>query len=246
LHERVIRSGLCARCGICAGVCPVLVIGFNERNFPVLSGECTDCGLCTMCCPGAEVALPHLVRRLFAAEYDPENLQGHVDGMFVAHSTVDRIRDSATSGGVVTGLLVHLLQQGEIDGAVVVAPDPEQPYRFKGSSCRHRRGDSGRGPVKVLPDSLHGGLNVIRKRKGRFAVVGLPCQVQGLSKLEEADPSLARKIYCIFGLYCHCNMEPYTHLEVLESLRNTEGGCRRFRIPGRGLARRVPGHRQGG
>ncbi|MDX9819063.1 MAG: Coenzyme F420 hydrogenase/dehydrogenase, beta subunit C-terminal domain [Desulfococcus multivorans] len=42
---------------------------------------------------------------------------------------------------------------------------------------------------------------------------------------------MARKIYCIFGLYCHCNMEPYTHLEVLEAcgIRREDVGGFEFR-----------------
>ncbi len=60
-------------------------------------------------------------------------------------------------------------------------------------------------------------LKTIRKTKGRFAVVALPCQIHGLRKIEQVDPSLSNKISYYFGLFCNCNLEINGHIEAMQA-----------------------------
>lgn len=218
LHQKVIERGLCARCGICAGVCPVRVIKFDELNFPRLDGRCTSCGFCTQCCPGAAVDYPALSRRLFNDEYDPSDLQGYTENLFVAHPVNDGIRSAGSSGGLVTGLLVYLLEKGEIDGALVVGMDQEKPYRTRGvlATTVDEILDAAQSKYCITPSMEV--LQYLRKKKeGRYAVVALPCQIHGLRKMEQVDPKLAGKISHIFGLYCNCNLNPNGHQEAIQT-----------------------------
>ena len=65
LTDSVIGKGLCARCGMCSGVCPVNAIALTEDAYPSLTGNCTKCGFCVQCCPGGEVDFPKLSQRIF-------------------------------------------------------------------------------------------------------------------------------------------------------------------------------------
>jgi len=47
LLQSVIKKGLCARCGMCVGVCPVKAIGLTEVAYPMLIDRFKECGLCT-------------------------------------------------------------------------------------------------------------------------------------------------------------------------------------------------------
>lgn len=217
LQHDVIEKGLCVRCGVCAGICPLRVIEFDEARYPILTGQCAGCGACTASCPGADVDFPALSRRVFGREFDVLDLQGHTENLFVAHATDPEIRRSGTSGGMVTALLLHLLEHKKIDGAVVVDFDRENPTRSRGilaTTAEQIR--SAAGSKYCLTPSM-AVLQELRKREGRYAVVALPCQIHGLRKMEEADPKLSAKIACIFGLYCACNMEPHSHLEAIVS-----------------------------
>jgi coenzyme F420 hydrogenase subunit beta len=217
LRQEVIDRGLCARCGVCAGVCPVQVIRFSEDRFPVLAGRCTECGFCVRCCPGGDVDLPGLSRQFFAAPYDPTDLQGYTENLFVSHPVDQAVRLAGASGGLVTGLLLYLLARGEIEGAIVVRMDPEKPYRSEGvlATTAEEIRDAAQSKYCLTPSMEV--LRELRTRKGKFAVVALPCQVHGLRKLAAVDPKLADKIAYIFGLYCNCNLNPNGHLEAIQA-----------------------------
>ncbi len=234
LAAGVIETGLCTRCGICAAACPVRAIAVGTDRYPELSGDCIDCGLCVSSCPGGDVNFPLLSRQLFDSDFDPQNLQGYVQQFFVAHAAEDSVRQAGTSGGLVTGLLVHLLESGVIDGAVVAGFVPEDPCTMKGVLATTAEEIVDAAQSKYCVTASMEALQNIRLQKGKYAVVGLPCQVQGLRKLLSLDSALAGKIYCIFGLYCHCNMEPRVQRDILKSRGIRPENISRFDFRGGG------------
>ena len=217
LTNNVIKPDLCTRCGICIGVCPVSAISLGSKNYPLLTGRCTNCSLCVKSCPGADIDFPLLSHQVFNQNYDPDILQGHVEETFIAHAKNDVIRSTGTSGGLVTALLISLLNNKTINGAVVAGSSPDDPCKIKGILATTPEELLDAAKSKYCITSSMDALQIVRKKKGRFAVVGLPCQVQGLRKLMSCDSSLKKKIFCIFGLYCHCNMEPYVQQDILKN-----------------------------
>jgi len=215
LLENVIRPGMCTRCGMCVGVCPHGVLDIAADAYPVLAGECVSCGFCTACCPGLDVDYPVLSRQVFDAAYDPADLQGHVEHLYVAHPKDQKIRDAGASGGMVTAILDHLLATGEIDGAVVVGTDELLPYKTRGVLATTGAEIRACAQSKYCVTPSLAVLRQLRRLKGRYAVVALPCQVHALRKLQRVDRGLAARITCILGLYCHCTMEVNGHEEAI-------------------------------
>lgn len=215
LHREVIHKGLCTRCGLCVGICPADVIGLNDELFPKLTGKCTDCGFCIKACPGADIDFPSLSQQVFKKPFEPFNLWGYQANMYVGHPTDESIRRGGASGGLVTGILVYLLRTGRIKGAAVVDMDPIKPWRAKSILAKTEEEllSSSNSKYCIVPSMDV--LFQMRKEKGPFAVVGLPCQIHGLRKLEKVDPKLSGKIAYIIGLYCHYNQDPDVVLDVL-------------------------------
>jgi len=234
LFNHVIDRGLCTRCGICAGVCPTEAINFDENAFPQLSGNCTGCGFCSLCCPGGDVNFPELSRRIFNTDYDPNNPRGFVQNMYVGHPTQEKIRMAGASGGLVTGLLIYLLQKKEIDGAIVVGMNAQKGYLTEGILATTTKEilDAAQSKYCITPSMDV--LKTIRKKKGRFAIVALPCQLHGLRKLELVDPSLTDKIYCYLGLFCHCNLDVNCHLDVIKACHIDLDDVEKFYFRGNG------------
>jgi coenzyme F420 hydrogenase subunit beta len=234
LHYDVIEPGLCARCGVCAGVCPTKAIGFDCRSYPRLVGKCTNCGYCNHSCPGAEVDFNALSKELFGRNYDPHSLLGTQEQMFVGYPTDEAIRREGASGGLTTGLLAYLLKTDRIKGAVVIGHDPDKPWQFKSvlATSREQIVSAAKSKYCIVPSMSV--LADLHKKEGPFAVVGLPCQVHGLRKIAAVYPKLANKIKYIFGLYCHYNMEKDAYLNALKTSGIAPGQVAQFQFRGGG------------
>jgi coenzyme F420 hydrogenase subunit beta len=232
LKQNVIDCELCVRCGMCAGVCPIRVIEFNNDRYPVLSGECSQCGLCVKCCPGGDVNFQDMSRNVFDRDYDPDDLNGHVEDLFVCHANDETVRLNGASGGLITALLLYMLEKKIIDGAVVVSMDSDNPCQTKGILATTPAEIIASSQSKYCLTPSMEILSHIRRQKGTFAVVCLPCQVHGLRKLQEADPALAGKIGYIFGLYCACNIEPHGHIEAMRACNIDPDDVVRFQFRG--------------
>lgn len=229
----VISQGLCTRCGICAGVCPADAIAFDQQNFPILSGRCKSCGFCVQCCPGADVNLPALAQELSGKKDRPCPI-GHIESAYVAHAADQQTRRAGASGGLITALLLFLLSVGQIDGALVVDADPERQHLTKGVVATSPAAIRSAAQSKYCLTPSMSALREIRRRKGRFAVVALPCQVQGLRKLAHVDPKLFAKIHVILGLCCSCTMTGDAWQEALQTKGIRREEVARFEFRGGG------------
>jgi len=232
LKQTIIDNDLCTRCGLCKGICPTGVISLNKRGYPFLSGDCVQCGVCVRSCPGGDVNFPMMSQMVFGQDYDPDSLHGYVENMFVCHASDETIRANGTSGGLVTALLIYMLKKNIIDGAVVITMDSNNPCQTTGILATTPEEIIASSQSKYCITPSMEVLSQIRKKKGTFAVVGLPCQVHGLRKLQHSDPALASKIGYIFGLYCACNMEPYGHVEAMKACKIEPDEVEKFMFRG--------------
>lgn len=208
---------LCTRCGTCGGICPTGAIEVREDFYPSLIAEkCTACGLCAKVCPGGSVDFNVLSQRLFGSEFKNEKYTGRYLEAYIGHSTDDDIRSGASSGGVVTQLLVHLLETGSIKGAIVVAMDEENPLVGKAYIARNRQElmPSRQSKYTIVP--VNRVLAEIREDEGPYALVGLPCHVHGFRKWANLNRKLEKIVPIVIGLYCVTNLEPVVTADLLK------------------------------
>ena len=135
----IVDNDLCIRCGACVGACPYDdVISFGDSYFPVVNDKCYSHPTCTVCvnvCPVSDINLPMLYERVHGREVDlNKEYLGPFRELYVGHSTVKKIRERGSSGGVITQLLISLLESGMIEGAIVATSDVQggKPWDAKG------------------------------------------------------------------------------------------------------------------
>lgn len=198
------KNGLCHRCGGCVGICPSGTLGLDADCYPTQVDECTSCSLCTDICSGASADFPAMGRWLFGPNYYRDNPQGFTDKVYVGHSTDDKIRWAGASGGVVTRLLMHLLETNKIQGALVAGPHPEDPALGMGYIARSpgELEASSQSRYTTTP-MLHLLKEIKQDKNGQYAVVTLPCHVHTLRKLQMKSKAWQHRISLIIGLYCH-------------------------------------------
>ncbi len=204
----------CDLCGLCIEVCGrdiYTLEGDTLRYAP--EDKCIDCGLCYSICPEIN-ELDEETKRLVGWSAPI----GRVMKMTVARAADEEIRSRGTDGGVVTGLLLHLLNKGRIDGAIVskkVGPFQRQPWlattREDILEAAGFNFDTSHG-MELFSDvystyspSIMQLEQVAKKHLKRIAIVGTPCQINTLRRMEVLGivPSDAIKYY--LGLFCTGN-----------------------------------------
>ncbi|MDY0340241.1 MAG: Coenzyme F420 hydrogenase/dehydrogenase, beta subunit C-terminal domain [Coriobacteriia bacterium] len=147
--------------------------------------------------------LGRLAERLTAVRWTPEIAEAYLGEYLEArltHAADEGVRDLAASGGAVSAVLVALLESGEIDGALVcrtVVEGGQVRPRYLLATTRDEI-LAARGSTYVLGDFVRDGLPLIAATPGRFAVVGLPCEIDSLRRRPELDSRVCVRI----ALFC--------------------------------------------
>jgi len=204
LEEKVIKGDYCCHCTACVAACPVGIIKGKDKAIHVENiDECVNCGLCVRVCP----------RYTFSYDYTPPSGWGDHLEVFSTSST----RFSGQDGGMVTELLVSAMEMGMIDLAIVVDRDEEWKPVLRFATTPEEIVKSA-GTKYTLADVLSG-LRTASRISSKIAVVGTPCQIEGLRKMEEEVPHLASKVKLAISLFC---TENFYHKELFGSFLKTQ------------------------
>ncbi|MBC7356949.1 MAG: Coenzyme F420 hydrogenase/dehydrogenase, beta subunit C-terminal domain [Desulfacinum sp.] len=217
LKQDVIEPGLCHRCGGCVSLCTAVNYGaleLDEQGRPRYRDpeRCIECGLCHAACPeNPELEAETKQRLAWSAPI------GRVLSVRVARALDPQVRQRATDGGVVTALLLHLLDTGHIDGAIVARPTgPFQ--REPHLAVSHEDILEGAGFHFDTTHSMVGlgreyshrhGLELVSPHvlKGlrRVALVGTPCQIHAFRRMETLGVVPSESVTLCLGLFCSGN-----------------------------------------
>ena len=192
LLENSINSRLCCHCGICAGVCPTHAIMIEKNALSVDIDKCVDCGLCVNCCPAGGYELSDLTLE------DIKDIP-----MYSAAAKDKDVSADASSGGFVTQTLLTLLAMGEITKAAVVVTgdnldescakyvltdDPAEILRARRS--------------KYTQATINEVIEYIKNHEGRYAIVGVPCQLYGITQAINKNSVLRKRVIYKLGVVC--------------------------------------------
>jgi len=176
--------------------------------------KCIECGICYLICP--EIAEMEAETREFMRW---EESMGPMLKTLSARCVNQGIRDRATDGGAVTGLLLHLFDKGRIDGAIVsrrTGPLSREPWmattREEIVQAAGSHYDTSQG-LPTLGDeyrtSFSSSIQELRSLRQKHlqsvAVVGTPCQIHTLRRMEVLKVIPADVIKYKLGLFCTKN-----------------------------------------
>jgi len=202
------------------GSCPNEAIGISDilgQCLPELVGECKECGICVSVCPGKEVNFKELVKRnerMITSYYI-----GRFHQIYIGHANNKGVWHRGASGGMVTAILLQLLEEDKIDGTVLLDFSEDMPWfpEVKVSSNPTEIVRAAQSKYFIYPHNII--LKKIREsRYSKVAYVGLPCQIHGLRKATEKRVPGTEKIKYIMGLYCGNNLYYKATLDLYKKL----------------------------
>ncbi|WP_295722240.1 Coenzyme F420 hydrogenase/dehydrogenase, beta subunit C-terminal domain [uncultured Methanobrevibacter sp.] len=121
LEADVISVGGCVLCGACEYVCKSNIIQINDRK-PQAYGECDDdCHACYYACP----------RTYVSTEILPEDIDSKPFGEYIEIMEVKSNSINGQDGGVVSGILMYLLEKNIVDEVFLVGQDENVPWKPK-------------------------------------------------------------------------------------------------------------------
>jgi coenzyme F420-reducing hydrogenase beta subunit len=127
--------------------------------------------------------------------------------LYAGYASDESLRKFSASGGIVSTLLVHLLDQKLVDGVLASRiTSIDGHVRGVTSLVRNSAEISNFAGSAYVDTPVLQMVNEIKKLPGRFAVVALPCQVRMLKTRMDSDPELRRKLFMVIGLFCRGNV----------------------------------------
>ncbi|MHC1636141.1 MAG: Coenzyme F420 hydrogenase/dehydrogenase, beta subunit C-terminal domain [Candidatus Methanospirareceae archaeon] len=204
LKAEVIDSNLCSRCLTCVSICPGgMTVGADDRvDFPDYKDRCKDCGACVRVCP--------------RFVYEPKSGLGDYIEMVAARSK----RFKGQDGAMVTEIIASAVEMGMIDRGLFVGRDERwMPNVFHVRELEQldipglKLGGTKYSFSNALPELKKA---VMFTKKG-VGVVGTPCMVSGVRKLQQEFSIFKEKIKLVLGLFC---TENFHHAELYKFLEN--------------------------
>lgn len=216
------RSGLCVGCGSCADRMGWDQDGFlkPDPNAPAPQHFAQQCPFSPLARNEDEIAGERFAN---APHSDPRI--GRFEAAYVGHVAESPFRPNGSSGGLTSWVAAELLRGGTVDGIAHVAPtDPQTgrhfAYRISRSIDELNRGAKSR----YYPVELSEILAEIRRRPGRYAIIGVPCFIKAIHLLRRVDPLIRERVTHTLGLFCG-HMKSATMIESFAWQLGTELSC---------------------
>jgi coenzyme F420-reducing hydrogenase beta subunit len=198
LKAEVIDADLCEGCGLCAGFCKAITL---EQGVPTLTGTCMlskgakACGLCFSLCPQAHAT------QVTVDDFQPL-------ASMTLRTNDAKILEHTSNGGFVTNFLQLLLKKKKIEAVTAVTGENRSPVPatvHKPSEVVQLAGTR-YSPSGVLNEFAQS----VRANGEDIAIVGLPCEMRGVHRLEER----LGKSFLKIGLFCSNNNRLNEHGKV--------------------------------
>lgn len=217
LIKDVHELGICGECGGCVSFCSagdIKAIVMPASGPPVYYNKdnCLKCGICYLVCPQTHVLDEELNKR-----FKYKTSIGNWAKITSSQATSDTIRKQASDGGVVTAILTYLLDKNLINGAIVskreglfnrvpfFATTKEDLIEAAGSHYDISQSVVGLEDYNSFVPTITQLKTVVASDAMRIAVVGTPCQIMSIRKMQELSILPAHIVKYTFGLFCNLN-----------------------------------------
>lgn len=200
LQAEVQQADLCTVCGMCASLCPY--IKEMEEKIAIIERCGRSDGRCYQFCPRTTTDLDALDESVFSAKRSDAVL-GSYQSLNMVRAGQTTVQSAGQYGGTVSALLIHALKKGMIDAALLTKYSPKKHALPRPAVARNRKEVLACAGSKYTAAPTLSALRELLQTGEKVAVVGRPCQVTAVRKMQLYDDSPeAKNIALVIGLFC--------------------------------------------
>ena len=237
--ENIVKNGLCIGCGLCQSITGKDYIKISmsskgrlePKEIKKISSKTFNKILNV--CPG--VIIEGLPKELVDKNTKYDLLWGYYLSLFYAWSTDKKIRYESSTGGLLNGLSLYLLDTNKVNFILHTATNPEKPMRsvsrfsYNKDDLLNANSCSRYGPASPL-DKFHEALDLNQP----FAFVGKPCDISAIRQLSKTDERVNKLCKYLLTLVCGGSTEFTKSQDFIESFKVKEDELTIFRYRGFG------------
>ena len=235
----IVNNGLCIGCGLCQSITgkDKIEISMSDKGrlepkeIGKISPEIFQKILNV--CPGTIVE--GLPKKEISHESKHNLVWGYYLSLCYSWSTDKKIRFESSTGGLLNGLSLYLLESKKVKFILHTVTDPEKPMRsisklsYNKDELLNSGSCSRYGPASPL-DKFHDALNLNQP----FAFVGKPCDISAIRQLSKTDERVNNLCKYLLTLVCGGSTEFTKSQEFIESFKVKEEELSIFRYRGFG------------
>jgi len=189
-----------AVCGMCVGLCPY--IKEMEEKIAIIERCGRMEGRCYRFCPRTATDLDALDKMAFGARRaDP--VLGSYRSLSMVKSEDAAVHSAGQYGGVVSALIIRALESGLVDAALLTKYSERKGMLPRAAVARTREEVLACSGSKYTAAPTLAELPELLKTGEKIAVVGRPCQVTAIRKMQKYDDRPEPgNIKLVVGLFC--------------------------------------------
>jgi len=230
--QRILDAECCSGCGLCSVLAPgSIVMDYSQGGYlrPRVTGNlpsAADKAIAALC-PGMNLALEPL-------GVENHTLWGPIVSSRTGCATDPGLRHHASSGGVISALLQHLISSGAVQHVIQVAASdvhPTQNVTVISGTAEDVWASAG---SRYAPSAPVAALAKIMDMPGQFAFVGKPCDVAAVRAYAARDAAFRSKIPYLISFFCAGVPSVRGAQQILGRLGTREEETEHFRYRGDG------------
>ncbi len=252
LMREVVDKGKCVGCAACLTICPVDVFDYvEEKPVDTRHDACVYCELCVDVCPVLRPTDQDLPEQIgLKHPIQDEGFGPYNYGCFV------RVTDKAPKvngqdGGLCSALLIHMMNEGDIEGAVLgteVSGNPQMGTANLATTPEEVIAGA-RSRYTYQPNTV-ALVEAMKRDIKPIAVVGVPCQVDGVRQQQYSSIRLdvakwyQENIKLVIGLFCSESFNEEGIAALAEELEVTKADIKNINIKGKVIIQLADGREE--
>lgn len=220
LKRNILANGFCTGCGACEATCPVDALQVNDDKVKRLY-DCSEnldlCPICNEVCPHSQALLLRSAEAVSDAPVRSEAV-GYLRRILLAQASDSKTQEGGADGAVVSALLTYGLNSRTFDSTVVTGTDADNPIKPETQVALTPKEATSAGGSKFFSTPVVKAYRnaVLEYGKEKIAVVGTPCQILALRKVDAWGHKIGGRAKITIGLFCFGVLSTKSFAKYLE------------------------------